>query len=160
MRKFPGAILFAFLLFVMPFTGASAESLESVEAAGKYRLHYSVFNSMMLTPAIAGIHHLVRKEDVVYINIALTGIDDEGNESLGREAEISGRAKNLIGQIRELPFKTIREGDVVYYLAPLQHTNEEIFHFDVQAAPAPGETPVSVRFTRKLYKEEEAAEND
>ena len=140
-----------FLLFLL--SPLASHSVESVEEAGGYRLHYRIFNSVLLTQPVVKAHQLIRRENQVYINIAMTELDEAGNESLGREAIITGQAKNLLGQIRELQFQKIDEQGVIYYLAPLQHSNEEVFHFDIQARPAPGENQIQVRFTRKLFVE-------
>jgi hypothetical protein len=68
------------------------------------------------------------------------------------EVGIKGVAKNLIGQMKTLEFKQIKEGDAVYYLAQFPIVNEEMYQFAIDIdAGNKGRGPVS--FSQKLYVE-------
>lgn len=62
---------------------------------------------------------------------------------------MSGNATNLIQQSRPLKFKEIREGDAVYYLAPLRYENEETLTFNVDVT-LPNGKKETISFRRKL----------
>lgn len=128
-----------------------AKSINSQEVFGNYTVHFSVFNSTFLTPDAANAAGLTRARDQVLINISVT--DNRNAGGVGQAAEVSGTATNLIQQQRVLSFKTITEGDAVYYIAPLRHTNEEVMNFAIDVRPAGDAEAFTLRFSRTLYVE-------
>lgn len=126
-----------------------AKSINSQQVFGHYTVHFSVFNSSFLTADTANAAGLTRARDQVLINISVT--DNRSVGGVGRAAEVSGTATNLIQQQRVLAFKTITEGDATYYIAPLRHTNEEVMNFAVEVRPEGEAESFGVRFTRTLY---------
>ena len=114
---------------------------------GDHTVNYTVFNSQFIPADIAAIHQLVRAKDRALINVSVI------NKQTGKtvSAKVSGVAKNLIQQSKSLTFKTIKEPDAEYYIAPVRHTNEEIFHF-ILSVTLNGTTH-PIKFTRKLYVE-------
>lgn len=123
----------------------------SVEENG-YRVFYSVFNSTVITPKVATAYQLTRDDDLAYVNVVATKITEQG-QTLGQPAILTGQAKNLMQQVQKLEFKTIQERDTVYYLAPVSHGNEEVFHFEIDVMPAAGMKSIRLKFTKKLYVE-------
>ncbi len=120
---------------------------DSFTDIGDHTVNYTVFNSLFVPANIAGIHNLVRAKDKALINISV--INDKTGKTV--PAKITGTAKNLIQQSKALAFKTIKEPDAQYYIAPLRHTNEEIIHFAISVT-VDGQTH-AIKFTRKLYVE-------
>lgn len=147
MKNFLSLLLFSFALFITQHLAANVEDTE--KEFEKYRVHYSVFNSEFIPANIASIHNLVRAKDQALINIA---VEDKATKKTVK-AKISGVAKNLIQQTKTLDFKAIEEPDAYYSLAPIRHTNEEIFHFTIQVLPEGESQALEVKFTRKLYTE-------
>ncbi|UTF59266.1 DUF4426 domain-containing protein [Gilvimarinus sp. DA14] len=134
----------------------SARELDESERSktfGSYTVHFSVFNSAFVPPAVAEIYQINRARNQVLVNISVTQSKD-GKTSLGLPAKVSGTAKNLIQQMQTLDFQTISEGEATYYIAPLKHTNEEVYNFAIQVIPEQSGTPLEVRFSRKLYVQE------
>ncbi len=128
---------------------AHAQEGISIEKNG-YTVFYSVFNSAFLTPEIASTYQLVRDDDQALLNIVVTQSDADAT-SLGLPAQISGTARNLIQQTQKLEFKTIQEQNTVYYLAPIKHINEEVFHFNIEVIPENSDQPIALEFSKKLY---------
>lgn len=142
--------LFIFLLLSLLQTSAYAVNVEDTETSfEQYTVHYSVFNSQFIPADIAKIHGLVRANNQVLINVAVE------DRSTGQtvKARITGTAKNLIQQSKNLDFKAIEEPNAFYAIAALRHTNEEVFHFYVDVLPEGESQTLSVKFTRKLYIE-------
>ena len=121
---------------------------ESTQKVGDRQVHYSVFNSTFLQPAIAKHYELVRAGNQVLINIAVQDLD--GNPVA---ATVKGYAENLMQQKKTLSFKTIEEPDAIYALASLRTTNEEVFDFHI-SWQEPDREIQTIRFTRKLYTEQ------
>lgn len=92
-------------------------------------MHYSAFNSTFLTPKVASSYQLTRNGYTAILNISVLD-----RASLGKpatEAKLTGHAKNLIGNLRELSFKQVKEGNAIYYLAEVPISNEEMLTFDI-----------------------------
>lgn len=139
-----GAILYGFCLQI-----ACANEQESTKVFGQYTVHYSTFNSLFVPADVASIHQLVRAKDQTLINIAVQKTADGSPVA----AQVSGTAKNLLQQQKNIDFKTIQEQDAVYYIGALRHTNEEIFHLDFTIVPEGEKQPLTFRLSRKLYTE-------
>lgn len=129
-------------------TGAWA--IDTHRDLGDYRVHFSTMNTTKLPPAVAETHGITRARDRALINISLTR---PGQPGYGQPAQVSGTATNLMQQSRQLEFREVREADAVYYIAPLEHIHEEVVTFELRVRPEGADTPLDVRFTRKLHQE-------
>lgn len=119
------------------------------ERFGDYQVYYSVFNSTFVPADIASVHGLVRGEDRALVNISVTSAEG----GLGQEAKVTGTATNLMQQAQTLPFQEINEGDTYYYIAPMRHTEEEIYNFRITIEPEATEQTFELTFSQKLYTE-------
>lgn len=119
------------------------------ERFGDYQVYYSVFNSTFVPADIASIHGLVRGEDRALVNISVTSAEG----GLGQKAEVSGTATNLMQQAQPLAFQEINEGDTYYYIAPMRHTEEEVYNFRITVKPQGAERSFELTFSQKMYTE-------
>lgn len=147
-RILAAAATLALLFVTAGAVAQQARIIKSHEDFGDYRVIYSVFNSDFIQPDIAQKYQLARARDRAYVNVSVVK-KDGGTHGLG--AEISGNATNLIQQSRPLKFAEIREGDAVYYLAPLRFENEETLTFNVDVT-LPNGKKERVTFRRKLER--------
>lgn len=122
---------------------------EGTKEFGDYVVHYSTFASLFVPADIAKVHDLVRAKDKSFINIAVQRKADGAPVA----AQVTGTAKNLMQQVKNVPFKTIEEPDAVYYIGSIRHTNEETLHLDLTVTPEGAAEPLQFRLTRKLYTE-------
>lgn len=128
---------------------ASAQSDISKDF-GEYRVYYSVFNSTFLTPEVAAAYGFTRAKDQALINISLIRHSSSGS-SLGLSAQVSGSARNLIGQSTNLNFKEIQEGEATYYLAAFTFADQDPLNFDISVQQDNSSATYEVQFTRTLY---------
>ncbi|GAB1255677.1 DUF4426 domain-containing protein [Aurantivibrio plasticivorans] len=139
------------LLAFSSFSHAQDEYKTAVQTGqGTLDIHHSVFSSTSLTPKIAERYQLVRGKDYVLVNIAVVPQSTPGQ---GIPAKVTGKATNLMQQMKSLDFKEIEEPGTVYYIAELRVTEEEHFHFDIDVA-LPGESSINIKFTKKMYVNE------
>ncbi|MBY6107037.1 DUF4426 domain-containing protein [Ferrimonas balearica] len=131
MLKYAMALLFS-LLAALP------ASAEQVQKAGKYNVHYAAFGSTFITPEIARTYDITRSRYVGLVNITVIDTSLPGDETHAVAIEIQGTARNLLGNIKELTFKEIREGTAIYYIAEVNHRNEETFTFDISVSNSQG----------------------
>ena len=117
---------------------------------GNYTVYYSVFNSTFLTPEIASAYGFTRANDQALVNISLIESTETGS-TLGLAANVSGNARNLIGQSTTLNFVEINEGNATYYLAAFTFADQDPLNFNIRVQHDNSRTPHEVSFTRTLY---------
>jgi selenophosphate synthase len=114
-------------------------------------VHYVVFNSTFVTPKVARSYELKRNGYIATVNVSV--LDRMSNGKPAMDVAISGTAKNLVGQVKTLEFKQIKEGAAIYYLAQFPFANEETYNFTLNIdAGLKGKGPI--KFSQKLYVEE------
>ncbi len=133
---------------------APAAQADQFQQFGNYQVHYIVFNSTELDPAIARNYGIKRSGRLAFINVSLLHTAP-GRLPVGVPASISGTATNLIQQQRSLEFREIRETGAVYYVATLSVSNEEIYRFDLAVVPEGATAPLQVKFEQKVWVEED-----
>ncbi|WP_193163866.1 DUF4426 domain-containing protein [Microbulbifer hainanensis] len=148
-RIYAAAATVALLFWAAAAAAQEAKVIKSHEDFGDYRVIYSVFNSEFIKPEIAQNYKLVRARDRAFVNVSVVKKDGGTH---GLSSEMSGTATNLIQQSRPLKFTEIREGDAVYYLAPLRFEDEENLTFTIDLKLPNGDAK-QVTFRRKLEKE-------
>jgi hypothetical protein len=128
------------------------KEIQTSQKFGAYTVHYNIFNSKTIPAQIAETYKLTRGRDIALINISLTKTEN-GATSLGIPAKITGKAANLMQQVKNIEFMEIKETDATYYLAQFRHTNEEDFKFEISVLPEGENKPLVVTFTRRLFTE-------
>ncbi|MEZ8825554.1 DUF4426 domain-containing protein [Vibrio amylolyticus] len=137
-------LLFSTLL-AMTASAGQFKTIKNVE------VHYSAFNSTFITKEIATSYNLKRNGYSAILNISVLDNSLAGKPAI--TAKVSGSARNLIGQTRQLTFREVKEADAIYYLAEFPISNEEnlTFNIDIHAGNS-GAGPLT--FSQKFYVEE------
>lgn len=123
---------------------------DQVQSFGAYQVHYNTFESAFLTPDIANQYGFTRSKGQALLNVAVT-TQAAGQLPQSQRMIVTGTVTNLLGQIVPLSFKTIDEGDAVYYIAAFTKTDDEILKFQVHARPNANAAPMTVNFQRHFY---------
>ncbi len=108
-------------LFALPAAADQFKSFDDVD------VHYIVVNTLFLQPDIAARYNVVRASDRAIVNLSV--IDDEGRGAAGRS--LRGRRSICSARPRHLQFTEIKEGDAIYYIAPLRYTDQDVLRFRV-----------------------------
>ena len=66
--------------------------------------------------------------------------------------EVTGETINLLSQRAPLEFATIREGDAIYYIAPIRYTDRDVLRFDLTVS-VPDRAPMKLEFQQTMYVE-------
>jgi len=140
-------IISVLLLFFSLFSANSFA--ENSKSFGNYVVHYNAFRSDTLTPEIAKAYSLTRRNNRMVVNITVQKKDGDASKPV--KARVTGYASNLTGQVKDLEFKEIHDGEAIYYLAQAQVANRETLKFDIKATPA-GETLVAnINFKQQFF---------
>lgn len=141
-RVLPWLLIAGLLLPLAP--SAQAEQFRRL---GAWDVHYVVIRTSFLKPDIAARNNIVRGPDRALLNISVLGQDGQPVA-----AELSGTVRNLLEQVTPLEFQTVREGEAIYYLAQIRHTDRETLRFAIDIVPPDGITQ-QLRFQQQMYED-------
>jgi len=116
------------------------------------RIYHTLFNSLMMEPSAAKALRLTRAPNVASLTVALSKPLGDDQYSLGRPGLIRAWAKNILGQEEELNFVTVEEGEVTYYIAQVQHSNNETLRIKILAGFDDGSRAEAL-FHQQMYVE-------
>lgn len=133
------------VLVVLMCTSSFLAQAEQKFTKGSWDIHYIAFPSTFVKPETASQYNLQRSRFMAVVNISV--LDKDSQEA--QFVNISGQAKNLLGQTKPLTFTRVTEGPAVYYLAQLQYRNEEIFNFEIDIQQ--GNRTETIKFNKKFY---------
>ncbi len=136
--------------------GGEADVLGTTESSrefGDYVLHFNALTTDQLDPATAAEHGIVRSPNRALLNISVLRNQEIGLAA-AVSAEVSASARNLTGQLRNIPIQEIREGDAIYYIGETQVANAETLIFTVDATPESATGPLTVSFRRQFFVDE------
>ena len=138
-------------LFILALSLTSLNGYaESSKEFGDYVVHYNAFRSDTISAEVAKQYNLTRANNRVLINIAILKkvMDTTGKPT---SSEVTGHASNLTGQLKQLEFKEITEGNAIYYLAETKISDGEFLKFDVKILPE-GETKAArLQFDKRFF---------
>ena len=139
------------LLFISALSLASLNSYaENSKEFGDYVIHYNAFRSDTISPDVAKQYGLTRASNRILINIAVLKkvLNTTGKPT---SSKVTGHASNLTGQLKNLEFKEITEGNAIYYLANTKISDGEFLKFDIKIIPE-GETRAArLRFDKRFF---------
>jgi len=138
-------------LFILLLSFCSLTSYaENSKEFGDYVVHYNAFRSDTISPEVAKQYGLTRANNRVLINIAVLKkvMDTTGQPT---KSVVTGSASNLTGQLKQLEFKEITEGNAIYYLADTKISDGEFLKFDIKITPE-GETRAArLNFDKRFF---------
>ena len=139
------------VLFILALSLTSLNSYaESSKEFGDYVVHYNAFRSDTLSAEVAKKYNLTRANNRVLINIAVLKkvMDTTGKPT---SSAVTGHASNLTGQLKQLEFKEVTEGNAIYYLAETKISDGEFLKFELKILPEGETIATKVRFDKRFF---------
>lgn len=115
------------------------------QTVGDVTIHYSAFNSALISAEVAAQYGITRSAKTGVLNISVL----KNNKSVF--ANVFGHGKNLLGQLKELGFKEIKEDQAIYYIATFNFANAEKLIFDLQIQAEKAGKLLPLKFKQTLY---------
>ncbi len=137
-------LLIAFSLSLFLMSNVSAENMKKL---GTMNVHYMAIGSTFFTPEIAKVYGITRSRYNGLVNISV--LDNTQKNTPSKTVSITGKAKNNLGQFKDLAFKEVKEGGAIYYLAQVNYSNEETIHFDIMIND--GKEKQQLKFSQTFY---------
>jgi hypothetical protein len=117
-RKVARYLTTSLICFLTLLPSAKAELKKDL---GDWEVHYIALNTTFLTPDIAKNYGIVRSRYNALINISV--LDRQNKQA--QSVVLTGQARNLLGVLKTLSFKQVKEGEAIYYLAVLPFSDRE-----------------------------------
>jgi len=144
------SLLLSIILLTLGSSWAQAEQFVEDD---QYVVHYSAFNSSMLTPEVAKTYDLMRSRQRAIMNVSVQKKMPGGAAPKSVMAQLVGYTGALGGSERPLDFKVVTEGDAIYYLAEFLIGNGEKLNFDIKVKPTPDHAPIAVNFSQEFFQD-------
>jgi len=148
MNKLSSLVLSTIVTILLLVVGSHHTMAEQKKTLGNWDVHYIAFGTTFLTPEIARANGIVRSKSNALINISV--LDKTSQEA--QSVEITGSARNLLGNNKKLAFKEVKEGDAIYYLAVLSHDDKETYRFNIDIKQ--GNNSQVLQFQQLMYENE------
>lgn len=114
---------------------------------GTHEIHVNAFSSDQLTPETAQAYGIVRSQKRALLNVAV--IDKSNSQTI--ESEVSVKAVNLTGQLKNISMRKLDEQTSVYYIGEVPVANRETLIFDVAVVLPGASGPVGTKFKRQFF---------
>jgi hypothetical protein len=143
-------------IFVLPliiaFLSINQAHAERSKAMGNYVVNYNALTTDFIQPKTASEYKIKRSKNRGMVTIAVQE-KAKANKALGKAvtAKVSGYAKNLNGQTRNLKFDLIKEGSAIYYIDDFNVTNQEVIDFVLQIKPNGQNKSYSLKFRQQFF---------
>lgn len=122
---------------------------EKSQTFGDYIVHYNAFRSDTLTPEVAKAYQLTRRNNRMVVNI--TVLKKANDHTIPVKALVSGFASNLTGQVKDLKFEEVVEGEAIYYLAQAKVSHRETLNFEINTTPEGQTRSSKIKFKQQFF---------
>lgn len=136
--------LLAAALLMLPLSAAVAERFERYDG---YEIHYNVMPTSRLQPEVARAYDITRSR---VQGLVLVSVLKDGRPVT---AQVRGSARTDSGQMRDIRFQRVEEGEAVYHLGTYRVTDQEILRFDLQVRPEMGQQSYPIQFRERFFME-------
>lgn len=138
------------LVLLLALGFSSTLLAENQQDFGDYVVYYNAFTTDFLSPDVAKSYDITRSKNRGMLNISVQKkVMGTTGESV--KAKVSGHARNLNNQLRNLDIRTIEDGNARYYIATFPVSNGETLNFDLSIRPAGGDQDLQVRFRQEFF---------
>lgn len=129
------------LLLTMPAQGEQKRRL------GDWDVHYVLIPTLFLKPDIAAEYRITRGRDRAMLNLSVL---NQAGEPV--RATVTGTARNLLEQQITLQFREVVQGEAIYYLAEIRHSDRDVLRLSIDILPPDGR-PRVLEFQQQMYWE-------
>lgn len=139
------------LLLMMSLASHGAHASTEVVRENGFEVQVQPFPSTFLTQDVAQTYGFERSRRQTLLNVVVLTIQADGQARGAVPAEVTGFARNLLGQTQTLTFREIDEGEgAIYYLAPVRVASEEEIQIQLEVIPD-GARAIDVDFKHRVY---------
>jgi hypothetical protein len=117
------------------------------ETIGDHVVHFSAQTTDQLPPEVARAYNIVRSKNRAMLNVSVLRASDNAAVA----ADVTVKAVNLTGQLKNITMRQIDEQEAIYYIGEVAVANRETLIFDISVTPEGASSASDVRFKRQFY---------
>jgi hypothetical protein len=114
---------------------------------GDHVVHFNAQSTDMLSPEVARAYGIVRSKNRAMLTVSVL----EESTAQGVQAEITVRAVNLAGQLKNVTMRRVPEQEAIYYIGETGISNRETLTFTISITPEGITKSSVVTFTREFF---------
>jgi len=122
---------------------------ENATRVAGYAIHHNALLTSDLDPQMASRYQIRRSPNRAMITISIIR-EKPGTVGEAVMARVKVTARNLRGQVRQIPLREVVEGNAVYYLGEFLVENGEVVDFDIEAVPQGTDKPLHASFEQQF----------
>lgn len=138
------------LLSLLVAVAAPAALAENSTHADGYTIHHNAFLTSDLSPDMANRYGIRRSNNRGMINISIIK-DVPGTTGKAVTAKVKVTARNLRGQVRNIPVREVKEENAVYYLGDFLVENQEQVTFNIEVIPEGTHKPLYATLKQQFF---------
>lgn len=100
-----------------------------------YTIHHNALTTDTLQPDVASSYNIRRSKNRAMLNVSIIK-DKAGTTGTPVSGKVSVKARNLRGQVRDIPMREIKEAEAIYYIGDFLVENQETVTFQISVMPA------------------------
>lgn len=151
-------------LFTLTACGGPTPSSETISGApparemsqnksyddGTHVIYFNAINSDFINADTAKENNIVRSKNKALVNLSIHKKNDD-NTTTSVSANINDKVSNLTGQLKNVNWQKVTEGNAVYYIGLVGISNGETLIFEMEIIPENQNDPIPVRFQQRFF---------
>ena len=114
---------------------------------GDYVAHFNAQSTDLLSPDVARAYGIVRSKNRAMLTVSV--IEKDSRKSV--PADVTVRAVNLAGQLKNVTMRRVPEQEAIYYIGETGISNRETLTFNIRITPEGATAASNVSFTREFF---------
>ncbi len=123
---------------------------ENFRDVGDWVIHFNAQPTDMLPAEVAKAYGIERSGNRAMLNVTVMR-KEEGTIGTAVSADVSVKASNLTGQLKNMSLRKITEGPAIYYIGELPVANQETLVFEIDVRPEGASESYTIRFRQQFY---------
>ena len=123
---------------------------EHFRDVGDWVIHFNAQSTNMLPAEVAKAYGIERSGNRAMLNVAVMR-KEEGTIGKAVSADVSVKARNLTGQLKNITVRKITEGPAIYYIGEIPVANQETLVFEIDVRPEGAVESYTIRFRQQFY---------
>ncbi len=119
---------------------------------GKHVIYFNAITTDFLEPEIAKANNITRSKSRALVNIAIQKKNSDGSKT-PVSAKLNATVTNLTGQLKNVDWRKVSEGNAIYYLGLVNIANGETLRFDLEPVPEGQDESIAVRFQHRFFND-------
>lgn len=117
---------------------------------GTHIVYFNAINSDLINADVAKQNNIVRSKNRALINVSIHKKNPDDSKT-AVTAALNDTVSNLTGQLKNIKWNKVVEGEAIYYIGQVGIANGETLIFDMKIIPEGRDDPIPVKFQQRFF---------